>query len=51
MEEKKKVLKNIYDVINRIARNHEKKGEDTSSWFYTSKEVKELRKNGSKIFV
>jgi len=51
MKEKRENLKNIYDVINKIARNHEKQGEDVSNWFYTSSELKELRKSDSKIFL
>ncbi len=39
----KQKLKNIYDVINKIARQHEAKGEDVSDWFYTKKEFEQIK--------
>lgn len=51
MEEKKKVLKNIYDVINKIARVHKAKGEDVSDWFYTKTEVQRFKKTSTKKFI
>lgn len=45
MEEKKKNLKKVYDVINKIARNHKAKGEDVSNWFYTKAEFEQIKKN------
>ena len=37
MDKEKQKLKNLYDVINKIARQHEAKGEDISNWFYSRK--------------
>lgn len=51
MEEKKKNLKAIYDVINKIARVHREKGENVDEWFYTKAQIKELQKSNSKIFI
>ena len=45
MDNKRQNLKNIYDVINKIARQHKEKGEDVSSWFYTKKEFEEIKKD------
>jgi len=39
----KQKLKNIYDVINKIARQHREKGEDVSDWFYTKKEFEQIK--------
>lgn len=41
----------IYDVINNIARKAEKRGVDTSKWFYTSKQIRELKKNPENKFI
>lgn len=43
MDKQKQNLKNIYDVINKIARNHSEKGEDVSDWFYTKKEFEQIK--------
>lgn len=45
MEKKKQNLLNIYDVINKIARNHKAKGEDVSDWFYTKEEFEQIKKD------
>lgn len=45
MDNQKKNLKNIYDVINKIAMQHKEKGEDVSDWFYTKEEFEEIKKN------
>lgn len=45
MDKKRQNLLNIYDVINKIARNHKEKGEDVSSWFYTKEEFEEIKKD------
>lgn len=45
MGDKKKNLKNIYEVINKIARQHKEKGEDVSNWFYTKTEFEQLKNN------
>lgn len=42
---KRQNLINIYDVINKIARQHKEKGEDVSSWFYTKAEFEEIKKD------
>ena len=36
-------LKNLYDCINTIARNHEAKGKDRSNWFYTDAEFEKVK--------
>ena len=45
MDKQKQNLKNVYDVINKIARQHKEKGEDVSSWFYTKSEFEEIKKD------
>lgn len=45
MSNKKKNLENIYEVINKIARQHKAKGEDVSSWFYTKEQFEQIKKN------
>ncbi len=45
MDNQRKNLIQIYDVINKIARKHEENGEDVSSWFYSKKEFKEIKKD------
>ena len=45
MDKQKQNLKNVYDVINKIARNHKAKGEDVSNWFYSKKEFEEIKKD------
>lgn len=39
----KQKLKNIYDVINKIAKQHREKGEDVNDWFYTKKEFEQIK--------
>jgi len=51
MDKQRENLKNIYDVINRIARNHKERGEDTDSWFYTKSQVEELKKDPKNKFI
>mgnify|MGYP000581495931 FL=1 len=47
-EEKKRNLKNIYDTVNRIADNQRLAGNNSvDDWFYTQKELEELKKNNS----
>ena len=45
MDNKRQNLKNIYDVINKIARQHKEKGEDVSDWFYTKEQFEEIKKD------
>lgn len=47
----KRTLTKIYDVINDIAHNAEKRGVDTSKWFYTDKQVAELKKDPKNRFL
>lgn len=42
-EQIKTTLTRLYDVINNIADRAERRGVDTSKWFYTSNEFEELR--------
>ena len=51
MEKKKQNLKNIYDVINKIARNHREKGEEVDDWFFTKEEYEELKKDENNKFL
>lgn len=46
-EEKKQNLKNIYDVVNRIADSQREKGINVDDWFYTQEELEELKKSNS----
>lgn len=47
-EEKKRNLKSIYDVVNRIADNQRLAGNNSvDDWFYTQKELDELKKSNS----
>lgn len=41
----KKKIKGLYDVINKIAMQHEAKGEDVSNWFYTKSEIEQIKKD------
>ncbi len=45
MDKQKQNLKNIYDVINKIARQHRENGENVDSWFYDKKTFEEIKKN------
>lgn len=51
MNEEKKNLKKLYDVINKIAMAHREKGEDVSDWFYTKEQVQELKKDPKNKFI
>lgn len=51
LEEKRNCLIKIYDVVNDIARKAEKRGIDTSKWFYTEKQLKVLKKNPTNEFI
>lgn len=42
-EEKKQNLKNIYDVVNRIADNQRLAGNNVDDWFYSEKELENLK--------
>lgn len=46
-EEKKQNLKNIYDVVNRIADNQRLAGNNVDDWFYSENELENLKKNNS----
>lgn len=46
-EEKKQNLKNIYDVVNRIADNQRLAGNNVDNWFYSENELENLKKNNS----
>ncbi len=51
VEEKRNHLIKIYDVVNDIARNAEKRGIDTTKWFYTEKQLKQLKQDTSNEFI
>lgn len=44
-------LTKIYDVVNNIAYKAEKRGVDTSKWFYTSKQIRKLKNNPENKFI
>ena len=46
-----KHLTKIYDVINDIARKAERRGVDTSKWFYTSKQIRQLKESPENKFI
>ena len=50
-EQVKKHLTKIYDVINDIARKAERRGVDTSKWFYTSKQIRQLKESPENKFI
>lgn len=47
----RKNLTNLYDTINKIARNCEKRGIDTSGWFYTDEEIEKMKNDPNNIFI
>ncbi|HAB65775.1 MAG TPA: hypothetical protein DCE23_00260 [Firmicutes bacterium] len=49
--QKRKQLRKIYDTINEIARNCEKRGIDTSDWFYTDEEIKKMKNDPRYTFI
>lgn len=51
MEEKKKNLRNIYDVINKIARKHKEQGHNIDDWFYTKEDIIHMKKDNRKKFL
>ncbi len=44
-------LINLYDTIYEIARNCEKRGIDTSDWFYTDEEIEKMKKDPRYTFI
>ena len=38
-------LKNLYDCINSIARNHERSGKSRENWFYSDSEFEQIKKD------
>ena len=44
-------LISIYDKIHEIARNAEKRGVDTSKWFYTTDEIKKIKEQNPELFI
>ena len=51
IEEMRRNLKRFYDVCNKIARNLEARGVDTSNLFYTEEELEEMRKSDEYTFI
>ena len=49
--QKRKQLTKIYDTIHKIARDCEKRGIDTSTWFYTEEEIKKMKNNPRYTFI
>lgn len=47
----RKQITKIYDVVNNIASQVEKRGIDTSKWFYTDKQLKCLKENSENNFI
>lgn len=50
-EERKINLKNIYDTVNQIADNQRLAGNNVENWFYSKKELDDLKKNNSKNLI
>ncbi len=50
-EKIKRNLKKVYDVINNIASNCEKKGIDTSKWFIPNEKIEKMKKNKNYNFL
>lgn len=50
-EEIKNHLTKVYDVVNNIARKAEKRGVDTSNWFYTDKQIQAMKENNEYKFI
>lgn len=50
-EQVKKRLTKIYDVVNDIARKAERRGVDTSKWFYTPKQIRQLKESSENRFI
>jgi hypothetical protein len=50
-EKRKQNLIKIYDAINEIARSAEKRGVDTSSWFYTDEQIEKMKKDSKYNFI
>ena len=42
---------NIYDTINNIARKAEKRGVDTSKWFYSAKQLQKMKQSKNYKFI
>lgn len=47
----KSYLTKIYDVVNDIACKAEKRGVDTSKWFYTKEQIQTLKENPENSFI
>lgn len=50
-EQLKNRLIKIYDTVNKISTAAEKRGVDTSKWFYTSKQIKSMKETKSQLFI
>lgn len=51
VEQHRKFLIKLYDCINEIAEEKERKGEDMSRWFYTKEQIEELKKDPKIKFI
>lgn len=49
--QKRERLRKIYDTIHQIARNCERRGIDTSDWFYTPEEIEKMKKDSRYTFI
>lgn len=47
----KRNLINVYDVINKIADNCEKRGIDTSSWFIKAEQLEKMKRDSNYNFL
>ncbi len=50
-EKVKRNLTKLYDVINEIAKNCEKRGIDTSAWFLKTEQIEQMKKSGNYNFL
>lgn len=49
IEDKKRNLKNVYDVINEIAKDLHSKGENIKKYFLTEKQYETIKKTSKNI--
>lgn len=49
--QKRECLIRLYDTVNSIAENCEKRGIDTSGWFYTFEDIEKMKTDSKYIFI
>lgn len=51
IEEQKNNLINLYKTINNIAENQRQKGNSVNGWFYSKKELQQMKESGKYNFL